>query len=154
MESVLHTCDFQDASICGYKQDKNDSMDWMRHSGTTTSASTGPSADHTYGSPVGKGWCLSGCEVAGIVIYIPQLMRSTGYYMYLETSSGQTGSAAKLVSPSQSLGDGLHCLEFFYHMYGSDIGKLTVYERTVVAILLLFHPIHVLIGFGIVTASV
>nr|XP_039272221.1 MAM and LDL-receptor class A domain-containing protein 2-like [Styela clava] len=103
-EGILHTCDYQSSTICGYNQDVDDQLNWSRQKGATSSASTGPQNDHTYGTP-------------------------DGYYMYLETSTGALGFKARLVGPEQPSEDGHHCVEFFYHMYGADIGKLTVYQR-------------------------
>lgn len=54
VEAVLHTCDFQDSSICDYQQDKNDKTDWSRTRGSTASVNTGPANDHTYNTAEGK----------------------------------------------------------------------------------------------------
>lgn len=43
-------CDFQDAGICQYTQDKDENFDWSRMKGSTSSVSTGPQTDHTYGT--------------------------------------------------------------------------------------------------------
>ena len=42
-------CNF-DSSLCGFVQDTNDKFDWTRLKGSTSSSSTGPSADHTTGT--------------------------------------------------------------------------------------------------------
>ncbi|CAH1274166.1 MALRD1 [Branchiostoma lanceolatum] len=90
-------CDF-DTDACGYQQDNADDFDWTRQQGTTVTANTGPSSDHTTG---------------------------TGYYMYIETSSPQTtGDVARLVTPSIS--NDIKCLEFWYHMYGDSTEELNV----------------------------
>ena len=48
-------CSFEAADICGYKQDHDtDKFDWVRSSGPTSSISTGPAADHTYGTLYGE----------------------------------------------------------------------------------------------------
>ena len=52
--TISVVCDFEDASLCGYQQALNDQFDWTWHSGGTNSASTGPTADHTYGTLDGK----------------------------------------------------------------------------------------------------
>ena len=39
--------------MCGYSQDTTDTFDWVRGSGATTTANTGPDADHTLGSASG-----------------------------------------------------------------------------------------------------
>ena len=46
--------------------------------------------------------------------------------MYIETSlPRQTGDYAKLNSPELQFSGGM-CLQFYYHMYGADMGTLTV----------------------------
>ena len=50
----------------------------------------------------------------------------SGHYMYVEASSRTRGSNAKLVSPKYQGADD-QCMEFYYHMYGSNIGTLNVY---------------------------
>ena len=46
--------------------------------------------------------------------------------MYIETSSPrQQGDNAKLSSPKLQF-SGNMCLQFFYHMYGADMGELKV----------------------------
>ncbi|XP_066292845.1 P-selectin-like [Branchiostoma lanceolatum] len=91
-------CDF-DADQCNSTTNDFGSFRWIRHSGSTPSSSTGPSADHTDGS---------------------------GFYMYTEASSGFTGTTASLTLPTIP-SDGQNCLRWFYHMYGSDMGTLNVY---------------------------
>ena len=52
----------------------------------------------------------------------------SGNYVYIETSSPRrNGEKAYLVSPQVS---GVQCVKFSYHMYGSDIGSLKVYQNT------------------------
>lgn len=54
-----------------------------------------------------------------------------GSYMYIETSSPRKpGDYARLESPTYSVTDGNgKCLVFWYHMYGSGIGRLNVYIK-------------------------
>nr|XP_054770410.1 MAM and LDL-receptor class A domain-containing protein 1-like [Lytechinus pictus] len=49
-----------------------------------------------------------------------------GYYMFIETSIQTLGDEARLWSPTLQVAGG-HCIEFYYHMYGSTIGTLNVY---------------------------
>ncbi|XP_078360420.1 MAM and LDL-receptor class A domain-containing protein 1-like isoform X2 [Oculina patagonica] len=93
-------CNF-DRSMCGFVQDNNDTFDWTRNRGSTSSSNTGPSADHTTGSYY-------------------------GYYMYIETSYHQPGDNAILISPKFSF-SGKRCLQFYYHMYGASMGTLNVF---------------------------
>ena len=55
----------------------------------------------------------------------------SGYYMYIETSlPRKQGDKARFISPSyKSLPSG-KCFQFWYHMYGQDIGTLNVYTKT------------------------
>ncbi|XP_055957690.1 MAM and LDL-receptor class A domain-containing protein 1-like [Patella vulgata] len=97
-------CDFEGSDICGYQQDTNDDFDWTRNHGTTKSTGTGPSSDHTYGTP-------------------------NGYYMFIEASLPQkSGDIARLIIPQLPKTDG-SCLQFYYHMNGLNIGTLSVYSR-------------------------
>ena len=51
-----------------------------------------------------------------------------GSYIYIETSRPRIqGEKANLVSPQVS---GVQCVKFFYHMRGSHIGSLKVYQNT------------------------
>ncbi|XP_019646171.1 PREDICTED: MAM and LDL-receptor class A domain-containing protein 1-like [Branchiostoma belcheri] len=94
-------CDFE-LGLCGWRQAHDDNFDWSRHSGSTPSDDTGPSADHTTGS---------------------------GYYIYIETSSGSSGSVARVISPLVTT-TSAKCVQFWYHMYGRDVNRLKVYIKT------------------------
>ncbi|XP_066297911.1 uncharacterized protein [Branchiostoma lanceolatum] len=94
-------CDFE-ADLCQYTQDATDDFDWRRDSGGTPTGSTGPTADHTSGN-------------------------SSGHYMYIEASNPrQQGDVARLISPSYHAYHHGQCLTFWTHMYGVNIGTLTV----------------------------
>ncbi|CAB4026654.1 MAM and LDL-receptor class A domain-containing 2-like, partial [Paramuricea clavata] len=55
---------------------------------------------------------------------------SLGFYMYAETSSPRrTGDKARLQSPQQQPAVGGKCLEFWYHMWGNNMGSLAVYIK-------------------------
>ncbi|KAL8608892.1 hypothetical protein ACOMHN_065230 [Nucella lapillus] len=98
------SCDFEDGQWCGYQQDHNDNFDWSRKTGTTDTASSGPTNDHTYGT-------------------------ARGHYIYIETSAPRrNGDKARLNSQSFQA-SGSHCVEFWYHMYGSTVGALNVYLK-------------------------
>ncbi|GCC21508.1 hypothetical protein chiPu_0019980 [Chiloscyllium punctatum] len=73
-----------------WTQSKTDDLDWKRISGSTPSALTGPSYDHTSGG---------------------------GYYIYIEGNEGNEGDKAQLVSALCDK-EGDRCLRFWYHMYG------------------------------------
>nr|XP_046178232.1 IgGFc-binding protein-like isoform X5 [Oncorhynchus gorbuscha] len=84
-------CTF-DEDLCSFTQLMTDSFDWTRHSGSTPTVMTGPSADHTKGED--------------------------GYYLYIEASNVSNGDTARLLS-SECSDSGLQCLQFWYHMSGS-----------------------------------
>ncbi|XP_066300039.1 MAM and LDL-receptor class A domain-containing protein 2-like [Branchiostoma lanceolatum] len=94
-------CDFEN-DYCGYSQDQADDFDWTYQSGGTSSSQTGPSFDHTYGTPA-------------------------GFYMYTEMSGLTAGDRARLSTQAHPATVG-QCLQFWYHMYGSGIGTLNVYK--------------------------
>ena len=50
--------------------------------------------------------------------------------MYIETSyPRKQGDIARFVSPSRTPVQGGQCFQFWYHMYGNDIGRLNVYIK-------------------------
>jgi len=100
---VAAGCDF-DANLCGYTQDRTDNTDWTRAHGPTASTTTGPSTDHTTGTP-------------------------TGFYMLFDAArTGQNGKA-RLLSPSFP-GSTTRCLQFWYNMYGNNMGTFNVYAKS------------------------
>ncbi|XP_029921259.1 MAM domain-containing protein 2-like isoform X1 [Myripristis murdjan] len=98
--SVPGHCDFE-AGHCGYTQDKQgDAGDWVWRRGPTPTSYTGPRGDHTTG---------------------------LGYYMHIEASPMLPGQNARLLSRTLRGSRGPQCLRFFYHMYGSGTGQLSVH---------------------------
>uniref|UniRef100_A0AAY4C702 MAM domain-containing protein n=1 Tax=Denticeps clupeoides TaxID=299321 RepID=A0AAY4C702_9TELE len=92
-------CNFE-LGDCGYIQEKNlHRHNWIRTRGQTPTSYTGPRGDHTLG---------------------------VGYFMYIEASHMLSGHSAHLVTPELRGSDGPQCLSFFYHMYGSGTGLLSV----------------------------
>jgi len=79
-----------------------DDIDWDIHSGSTTSGSTGPTSDHTGG----------------------------GNYLYTE-ASGCFSNTGAITSPGFNL-SGISDIElaFWYHMYGADMGTLSIQVST------------------------
>ena len=53
---------------------------------------------------------------------------SKGKYMYIEASSWSTGNNAKLQLAVPRGESSASCLTFFYHMYGSSMGTLNVFN--------------------------
>lgn len=92
------------AVVNGFVQDINgtdDDQDWRVHLGQTPSSTTGPAVDHTSGTASGK-------------------------YLYTE-ASGCNLQTSNLLSPSINLNaDANPTLEFYYHMYGSNMGTLNL----------------------------
>ncbi|XP_013397767.1 MAM and LDL-receptor class A domain-containing protein 1-like [Lingula anatina] len=99
-------CDFENPTVCGFSQvTTGDQFDWTRAKGKTSSGGTGPNTDHTYNT-------------------------DQGYYMYVEASSPRrNGDKAQLVSPVYSTTTQYQCLQFWYHMFGRNIGTLNVYLK-------------------------
>ncbi|XP_054714592.1 LOW QUALITY PROTEIN: MAM and LDL-receptor class A domain-containing protein 2-like [Uloborus diversus] len=93
-------CTF-DVDECGWYPDNNFTVTtWQR---AKTSIEYGPKNDHT-----GKG----------------------GYFMYLKASwYYRKGDKAHLVAPRQNATSG-RCFNFWYHMFGQDVGTLNVIVRT------------------------
>ncbi|KAI3361945.1 hypothetical protein L3Q82_012299, partial [Scortum barcoo] len=93
-------CDFE-AGLCGYTQDKqSDVADWERRRGPTPTSYTGPRGDHTTG---------------------------IGYYLHMEASPLLPGQSVRLLSRPLRGSWGPQCLRFYYHMYGSGTGQLSVH---------------------------
>ncbi len=108
------TDDFESYSTCstaggpevcnfggGWIQDSGDGNDWRIHAGPTSSVETGPDVDNTLGTALGQ-------------------------YAYIEASS-TFNLISNLITPCIDL-DLIDTaeLEFFYHMYGADMGTLNV----------------------------
>ncbi|XP_044190494.1 MAM domain-containing protein 2-like [Thunnus albacares] len=93
-------CDFE-GGMCGYIQDKqNDAADWEWRRGPTPTSYTGPRGDHTTG---------------------------LGYYLHMEASPMLPGQSVRLLSRPLRGSRGPQCLRFYYHMYGSGTGQLSVH---------------------------
>ncbi|XP_031156320.2 MAM domain-containing protein 2a [Sander lucioperca] len=100
--SLPGRCNFE-SGICGYIQDKKeDKADWLRVRGHTPTSYTGPRGDHTTG---------------------------VGYFMYIEASLMRPGHKARLLTSDLRGASSPQCLIFYYHMYGSGTGILTVLLR-------------------------
>lgn len=104
--SVFFKCNFEHFNWCGCENDHSDDFDWTWEYGATKSASTGPKYDHTLKS------------------------KQNGHYMYIEASTPRMdGDKAVLKTPKFAQVQ-LACLKFWYHMKGSGIGSLSVYESS------------------------
>ncbi|XP_057298293.1 MAM and LDL-receptor class A domain-containing protein 2-like isoform X2 [Hydractinia symbiolongicarpus] len=96
-------CTFEGADICRWYVDTSKQLKWQRGSSSTPSTKTGPSSDHTYGT-------------------------AQGHYMYIETSVAAPNSKAYMYSPWY-YNTAQKCIQFFYHMYGNQIGSLDIYMQ-------------------------
>ncbi|XP_045889985.1 MAM domain-containing protein 2a [Micropterus dolomieu] len=97
--SLPGQCNFENG-VCGYIQDKKeDKADWLRVRGHTPTSYTGPRGDHTTG---------------------------VGYFMYIEASLMHPGHKARLRTSVLRGSLSPQCLIFYYHMYGSGTGILSV----------------------------
>ncbi|XP_033638977.1 MAM and LDL-receptor class A domain-containing protein 1-like [Asterias rubens] len=96
------SCNFETGDLCTWKNAEFnlDNFDWIRQKGATLSYQTGPETDHTLGSEYGT-------------------------YVFIESSSPRKeGDTAYLLSAFFEPDE--YCFEFWYHMYGGDIGTLSV----------------------------
>ncbi|XP_072182120.1 MAM and LDL-receptor class A domain-containing protein 1-like [Diadema setosum] len=95
-------CDFE-INFCGWTQDENNAFQWQRRTGSTPTPNTGPTSDHSTGSFL-------------------------GYYVYARASEASPGDKARLFSPAYTDTES-ECVKFWYHMYGDDLGQLSVYTE-------------------------
>ncbi|XP_041460947.1 MAM and LDL-receptor class A domain-containing protein 1-like [Lytechinus variegatus] len=93
------SCDFEGSQCLWENTQYGDYSDWLRLAGATSTWRTGPSVDHTTGTP-------------------------QGYFIYFESNSATVGYSAWLLSPAFKYDDTTACFTFWYHMYGSTVGEL------------------------------
>ncbi|XP_054245935.1 LOW QUALITY PROTEIN: MAM and LDL-receptor class A domain-containing protein 1 [Indicator indicator] len=100
-------CNFENG-LCSWEQDVEDDLDWVRIQGPTPTANTGPLKDHT----TGTAW---------------------GHYLYMESSQPyRFQDQAVLLSPLFKPAGNRSCVfRFYYHMFGKQVYKLSVFQRTV-----------------------
>ncbi|NXE75196.1 MALR1 protein, partial [Cochlearius cochlearius] len=100
-------CNFENG-LCNWEQDVEDDFDWTRIQGPTPTVNSGPLKDHTRGT-------------------------ARGHYVYMESSEPrQFQDKAVLLSPLFSpSGNGTCIFRFHYHMFGKQVYKLSVFQRTV-----------------------
>ncbi|XP_039254872.2 MAM and LDL-receptor class A domain-containing protein 1-like [Styela clava] len=90
-------CNFEQESMCGWKQDFNDQFDWELNREKTHSERTGPAADHT---------------------------NRMGWYLYVEASSPRKPGDKAVIRSVPIPPSVVSCISFYYHMQGKDMGKL------------------------------
>ncbi|MCD4650591.1 MAG: pre-peptidase C-terminal domain-containing protein [Candidatus Cloacimonetes bacterium] len=98
-----YTADFEMGGVLDpcWSQATDDERDWDIHTGSTPSNGTGPSSDHTTG---------------------------TGYYAFYETTNpvSQGDECHLLTSCFDLTGLTAPTMEFYYHMYGANMGTLSI----------------------------
>jgi len=103
------SCSFEEG-LCEWENvqgSKLDQFDWTLWNGSTPSRNTGPTNDHTLGT-------------------------SKGVYAYIEASDPRKrNDRARLISPVVRANR--VCLDFWYHMYGQNMGWLRVFYRNPVS---------------------
>lgn len=102
--SGYNMCDFE-FGMCGWQQLTNDQFDWQRHRGPTSSYGTGPSSDHTKGT-------------------------LSGYYLFIESSQPRTQGDAARISFGLPQPVGMCAMRFWYHMFGTNVGMLSVFMNS------------------------
>ncbi|KAG9273992.1 MAM and LDL-receptor class A domain-containing protein 2-like [Astyanax mexicanus] len=96
-------CNFEEGS-CGWTQQADDDLDWIRGSGVDPVLNTNPSVDHTTHT-------------------------DSGHYYYMGSDSSHVGEhTARMSSPLFTAGD-KQCLQVWYYMSGLDGGTLNVYQE-------------------------
>jgi len=100
-------CEFETGFCAWTNETSADQLNWILRSGSTPSVGTGPTGDHT---SFGK-----------------------GTYIYMEASSpAMMGQVAVLNSKTLKKSTiGTKCLKFWYHMYGLNMGSLTVVQKDI-----------------------
>ncbi|GBN19165.1 MAM and LDL-receptor class A domain-containing protein 1, partial [Araneus ventricosus] len=102
-QTKSYKCDFEQGSICSFLTNtKGNKENWRIGRGKLNADDTGPSVDHTTGT-------------------------ENGTYLFVNVSAAKT----KEVSLQTVLIKKGYCVRFFYHMYGADIGSLTVSTQSV-----------------------
>ena len=94
-------CDFEE-DTCAWKNiETGANFEWARHRGNTQTVNTGPSTDHTLGTPFGT-------------------------YLYFETSSPVLNKDNAIMVSPVFMGNTSRCFEFYYHMYGQGDATLNI----------------------------
>ena len=97
-------CDFETDS-CGYVNDANADINWIRQSGDSSISSESLLFDHTY-------------------------QTGEGFYMLSQFSTAVPGLKARFISPNYENAEGISCLNWWYNMHsnnGIDLGRFNVY---------------------------
>ncbi|MBN3306176.1 ENTK Enteropeptidase, partial [Amia calva] len=98
------SCSFEEG-MCYWKQDHPDTEGWIRVSGPTLPPFSGPTFDHTFGN-------------------------QSGYYIVTPGGPGNQMRNFRIFSLPLDAANQPTCLNFWYHMYGSDVFRLRVSTST------------------------
>ncbi|XP_038652380.1 MAM and LDL-receptor class A domain-containing protein 1 [Scyliorhinus canicula] len=112
LSCVGKTCDFDNGTACGWKQQIDSSADenifqWFTGQGSSIhpgEVGNRPTTDHTTGT-------------------------RQGWYLYADSSNGEFGQSADIITPAISLSGPKCKLGFWYHMSGITIGSLQVFSK-------------------------
>ncbi|XP_068072228.2 enteropeptidase [Danio rerio] len=106
-------CSFEE-DFCLWRKELNDDGEWVRAQGETPPSDTGPSFDHTTGN-------------------------QSGYYIVTPRTSGNWERKFRLYSLPLTPTKELMCLQFWYHMFGEHVRRLTVTSEGRSTITVLFQ---------------
>lgn len=98
-------CNFDCNCTCSWIDDPTSVFKWTVWKGATPTQLTGPTADHTTES-------------------------DNGYYIFMNAAARNKNDSARIVSNylDVSLTNG-GCLKFFYHMFGADVSRFSIYQQ-------------------------
>jgi hypothetical protein len=95
-----YNCNFENGT-CKWTNANNTQFQWKTGSGNKPTDDTGPLIDHTTLGP-------------------------NGHYIYVDAANGSSITTAKYVSPQLKQASATCEMQFYYHMYGTNIGTLKV----------------------------
>jgi len=90
-------CNFEQ-DLCGYTNQGD--FEWQRANSSTSTQTTGPSADHTFGT-------------------------TEAFFVYIDAARQKKDDTAILASPTQTPTAG-SCIHFYFHAKGLNVGALNV----------------------------
>uniref|UniRef100_A0A671KKX0 Transmembrane serine protease 15 n=1 Tax=Sinocyclocheilus anshuiensis TaxID=1608454 RepID=A0A671KKX0_9TELE len=106
-------CSFEE-NFCHWRQDFDDDGDWFRAQGATVPPNTGPSFDHTTGD-------------------------QSGYYIVTPRTPGSQDKKIRIYSLPLTPTKESVCLQFWYHMFGEEVWRLTVTAQEGSSVTVLFQ---------------
>ncbi|XP_051733469.1 enteropeptidase [Ctenopharyngodon idella] len=107
------SCSFEE-NFCLWRQEFDDDGDWIRAQGATLPSDTGPNFDHTLGN-------------------------QSGYYIVTPRSPGSWEKKFRIYSLPLTPAKESMCLQFWYHMFGVEVWRLTVTKEEGSSVTVLFQ---------------